>query len=261
MAIPAFPPGGGNEGIQCNSPLRQLRPGRRRPGRGRTLTIRTRGCALEGRRSRPAAGTIRRNTTARLRTRPPSRRWTGGCGFLAIHARGCALGSQRSRRQAGTKGRDATAHSDRVHQIVAGPGVVAAWPSIPEAAPWGSRRSRTTAGTRQKDETAHSGHALRQVTPPFVPLPSSARMAASRAMRSRHASPVRCSPTAALRCGLRGVHDRARVFATPASRLRVHGDVPASACAPLLSVCSTERQPQRRGARSGPTPDPRPKFR
>ncbi len=169
-------------------------------------------------------------------------------------------GSQRSRRQAGTKGRDATAHSDRVDQVVAGPGVVAPWPSIPEAAPWGSQRSRMTAGTRQRDETAHFDHALRQVTPPFVPLPSSARMAAPRAMRSRHASPVRCSPTAALRCGLRGVHDRARVFATPASRLRVHGDVPASACAPLLSVCSTERQPQRRGARSGPTPDPRPQV-
>jgi hypothetical protein len=169
-------------------------------------------------------------------------------------------GSQRSRQQAGTKGRDATARSDRVDQVVAGPGVVAPWPSIPEAAPWGSRRSRTAAGTRQRNETAHFDHALRQVTPPFVPSPSSARMAAPRAMRSRHSSPVRCSPTAALRCGLRGVHDRARVFATPASRLRVHGDVPASACAPLLSVCSTERQPQRRGARSGPTPHPRPQV-
>lgn len=78
--------------MERNSPLRPLRPGRRRPGRGGTLTIRIRGCALGSRRSRPAAGTMRRNTTARLWTRPPSRRWTGRCGFLAIHARGCALG-------------------------------------------------------------------------------------------------------------------------------------------------------------------------
>jgi len=47
--------------------------------------------------------------------------------------------------------------------------------------------------------TAHSDHALRQVTLPFVPMPSSARMAAPRAMRSRRSSPVRCSPAAALR--------------------------------------------------------------
>jgi hypothetical protein len=46
LAVPAFPPDGGNEGMERNSPLRPLRPGRRRPGRGSTLTIRTRGCAL-----------------------------------------------------------------------------------------------------------------------------------------------------------------------------------------------------------------------
>lgn len=55
MAIPAFPPGGGNEGMERNSPLRPLRPGRRRPGRGGTLTIRTRGCAL-GKSAFPPGG-------------------------------------------------------------------------------------------------------------------------------------------------------------------------------------------------------------
>jgi hypothetical protein len=107
--------------------------------------------------------------------------------------------------------------------------------------------------------TAHSDHALRKVTSPFVPMPSSARMAAPRyavkALLARSVLACGCAPHAA--CDR--VHDRARRSATPASRRRVHGDGSAPACALLLCVCSTQQQPQPqlRGACSCPAPDPR----
>ena len=164
--------------------------------------------------------------------------------------------NQRSRLPAATRRSVATARSGHVELVGTVPDVAAPWSSSPEAAPDGSQRSRPPAETGWRNATAHSDHALRQVTSPFVPSPLSARMAAPQAMRSRHSSPVRCSPAAALRCGLRGVLDRARVSATPASRLRVHGNIPGAIRAALLQLGSTEQPP--RGACSCPAPAPRP---
>jgi hypothetical protein len=72
-------------------------------------------------------------------------------------------------------------------------------PSTFEAPPWNVSTFASGESDRMRHATAHSDHAVRQVTCPVVPTPSSASMAAPPAERSRRSSPVRCSPAAALR--------------------------------------------------------------
>ena len=112
-----------------------------------------------------------------------------------------------------------TAHSARVTRVDDGPDVVTMGGSATEASP-GKSALAPTARAYLANATALSGPALRQVMPPSVPPPFSASMAAPFAARSRHSSPVRCSPAAVLRVRPAIVS----MTSAPGSAIRPRGD-------------------------------------
>jgi len=131
------------------------------------------------------------------------------------------------------------------------------WLSMHEAAPCRSRRLRLGAGEgRVRNSPLRSrsapGH-LTFCTRAILSQNGCAARYAVKALLARSVLACGCAPHAA--CDR--VHDRARCSATPALRRRVHGDGSAGACALLLCGCSTQQQPQLRGACSCPAPDPR----
>jgi hypothetical protein len=151
----------------------------------------------------------------------------------------------------------ATAHSGRVDQVGAGNMAAAVRLSVQEAAPGRSQRLRSGGGEgRVRNSPLRSRSApshLTFCTHAILSQNGCAARYAVKALLARSVLACGCAPHAA--CDR--VHDRARRSATPASRRRVHGDGSAPACAPLLCGCSTQQQPQLRGACSCPAPDPR----